>query len=143
MPCYFAPVEWLDRRFPMGIERFRRACVALLSVSVVSLGMQAPAAAGVVGTAEAIAARQDEGARALVDATLARADVRAQLEGMGVDPGAIEGRLDALSEAEIATLAGQIEQAPAGGDALAVIGVVFVVLIILELVGVIDIFKKT
>jgi hypothetical protein len=127
----------------MGIERFRRACVALLSASLVSLGMQAPAVAGVVGTAEAIAARQDDGARALVDATLARADVRAQLEGMGVDPGAIEGRLDALSEAEIATLAGQIEQAPAGGDALAVIGIVFVVLIILELVGVIDIFKKT
>lgn len=127
----------------MGIERFRRACVALLSASLVSLGMQAPAMAGVVGTAEAIAARQDGGARALVDATLARADVRAQLEGMGVDPAAIEGRLGALSEAEIATLAGQIEQAPAGGDALAVIGVVFVVLIILELVGVIDIFKKT
>ena len=32
---------------------------------------------------------------------------------------------------------------PAGGDALAVIGIVFVVLVILELVGVIDIFKKT
>lgn len=127
----------------MGIERFRRACVALLSASLVSLGMQAPAVAGVVGTAEAIAARQDDGARAVVDATLARADVRAQLEGMGVDPAAIEGRLDALSEAEIATLAGQIEQAPAGGDALAVIGIVFVILIILELVGVIDIFKKT
>ena len=126
----------------MGIERFRRACVAVLSASLVSLGMQAPAAAGVVGTAEAIAS-QASGARAVVDATLARADVRAQLEGMGVDPGAIEGRLDALSEAEIATLAGQIEQAPAGGDALAVIGIVFVVLIILELVGVIDIFKKT
>ena len=125
----------------MGIERFRRACVALLSASLVSLGMQAPAAAGVVGTAEAIATRQD--GRALVDATLARADVRAQLESMGVDPAAIEGRLAALSEAEIATLAGQIEQAPAGGDALAVIGIVFVVLIILELVGVIDIFKKT
>jgi hypothetical protein len=125
----------------MAIERFRRACVALLSASLVSLGMQAPAAAGVVGTAEAIAARQD--GRALVDATLARADVRAQLESMGVDPAAIEGRLAALSEAEIATLAGQIEQAPAGGDALAVIGIVFVVLIILELVGVIDIFKKT
>ena len=127
----------------MGIERFRRACVALLSASLGSLGMQAPAVAGVVGTAEAIAARQDDGARALVDATLARADVRAQLDSMGVDPAAIEGRLDALSQAEIAALAGQIEQAPAGGDALAVIGIVFVVLIILELVGVIDIFKKT
>ena len=126
----------------MRMYKFRRACVAVLSASLVSLGMQAPAAAGVVGTAEAIAS-QDAGARARVDATLARADVRAELERMGVDPAAIEGRLDALSEAEVATLAGQIGEAPAGGDALAVIGVVFVVLIILELVGVIDIFKKT
>jgi Skp family chaperone for outer membrane proteins len=121
---------------------FRRACVAVLSASLVSLGMQAPAAAGVVGTAEAIASQQRD-ARTLVDATLARADVRAELERMGVDAADIEGRLDALSEAEVATLAGQIGEAPAGGDALAVIGIVFVVLVILELVGVIDIFKKT
>ena len=126
----------------MFIERFRRACVAVLSASLISLGMQAPAAAGVVGTAEAIAS-QDRNARAVIDATLARADVRAELERMGVDAADIEGRLDALSEAEVATLAGQIGEAPAGGDALAVIGIVFVVLIILELVGVIDIFKKT
>jgi uncharacterized membrane protein (Fun14 family) len=31
---------------------------------------------------------------------------------------------------------------PAGGDALAIIGIVFLVLMILEAVGVIDIFKK-
>jgi hypothetical protein len=126
----------------MRMNGFRRACVAVLSASLISLGMQAPAAAGVVGTADSIAS-QDSGARAVVDATLARADVRAELERMGVDAAAIEGRLDALSEAEVATLAGQIGDAPAGGDALAVIGIVFVVLIILELVGVIDIFKKT
>ncbi len=127
----------------MSIERFRRACVAVMSASLISLGMQAPAAAGMVGTAEAVAARQEDGARALVDATLARADVRAELETMGVDPAAIEGRLAALSPEEMRTLADQIESAPAGGDFLAVVGVVFVVLIILELVGVIDIFKKT
>ncbi len=126
----------------MRMNGFRRACVAVLSASLISLGMQAPAAAGVVGTAEAIAS-QDSNARAVVDATLARADVRAELERMGVDPASVEGRLDALSDAEVATLAGQIGEAPAGGDALAVIGIVFVVLIILELVGVIDIFKKT
>jgi hypothetical protein len=126
----------------MHMNGFRRACVAVLSASLISVGMQAPAAAGIVGTAEAIAS-QDSGARAVVDATLARADVRAQFERLGVDPAAIEGRLDALSEAEVATLAGQIGEAPAGGDALAVIGIVFVVLVILELVGVIDIFKKT
>ena len=126
----------------MRLNGFRRACVAALSVSLISLGMQAPAAAGVVTTAEALAS-QDSDARAVVDATLARADVRAELARMGVDPAAIEGRVAALSDDEVATLAGKIGEAPAGGDALAVIGIVFVVLIILELVGVIDIFKKT
>jgi hypothetical protein len=125
----------------MRINGFRRACVAVLSASLIALGLQAPAAAGVVGTAEAIASQQGD-ARAALDATLARADVRAELERMGVDPADVAGRIDALSDAEVATLAGQVGDAPAGGDALAVIGIVFVVLIILELVGVIDIFKK-
>jgi uncharacterized membrane protein (Fun14 family) len=40
-------------------------------------------------------------------------------------------------------LADGLDEAPAGGDALAVIGIVFLVLLILELTGVIDIFKKT
>ena len=127
----------------MRIEGFRRACVALLSLSLLSLGMQAPAVAGVVGTSEAIAAARSEHAGAVVDAALAREDVRAKFAELGVDLAHVEGRIAALSEAELAMLADQIEQAPAGGDFLAVVGIVFVVLIILELTGVIDIFKKT
>jgi hypothetical protein len=127
----------------MHTETFRRACVALLSVCLVSLGTQAPAFGAVVGTAEAIAAAQGDGPRATIDATLARDDVRAKLAEMGVDAAAIEGRVAAMTEGELRLLADQIEQAPAGGDALAVIGVVFLILLILEVVGVIDIFKKT
>lgn len=126
----------------MHSQSFRRACVALVSVALVSMGAQLPAAASVVGTSEAVAASQGD-ARAVVDATLARADVQAKLAEMGVDRAAIDGRLAALSPDEMQTLADQIRSAPAGGDFLAVVGVVFVVLIILELVGVIDIFKKT
>ncbi|HTL50288.1 MAG TPA: PA2779 family protein [Steroidobacteraceae bacterium] len=114
-----------------------------MSVSLISVGLQAPAVASVVGTSEAIAAARSDNPRAVVDAALARADVRAKLAEMGVDQAAIQGRLAALSDDEVASLAGQIESAPAGGDALAVIGVVFLVLVILEVVGVIDIFKKT
>ena len=127
----------------MRMDGFCRSCVALLSVSVISLGLQQPAIAGVVGTAEAIAVARGESSRAVVDAALAREDVRQQLTALGVDVADVEGRVAALSEQEIASLAGQIESAPAGGDALAVIGVVFLVLVILEVVGVIDIFKKT
>jgi hypothetical protein len=48
----------------------------------------------------------------------------------------------ALTDEELRKLARQVGDAPAGGSALAVIGVVFLVLLILEAVGVIDIFKK-
>ena len=47
----------------MRMNGFRRACVAVLSASLISLGMQAPAAAGVVGTAEAIAEPGEQRAR--------------------------------------------------------------------------------
>jgi uncharacterized protein DUF6627 len=126
----------------MHIERFRRACVAIVSLSLLSLGVQAPAAAGVVGTNEAITAGRSENARNTVDAVLARDDVRAKFAELGVDAAAVEGRLAALSDDEIQTLADRIGEAPAGGDALAVIGIVFLVLVILEFTGVIDIFKK-
>lgn len=126
----------------MRVERFRRACVALVSVSLVSLGLQTPAAAGIVGTAEAVAAGQAADPLATVRGVLARDDVRERMVALGVDPAEVDGRLAALSDSELALLAEQLEQAPAGGDALAVIGIVFLVLMILEFTGVIDIFKK-
>lgn len=126
----------------MHVERFRRSCVALISLSLVSLGLQAPAAAGIVGTADAVAAVQQQDHRGAVQGVLARADVREQMVTLGVDPAEVEARIAALTDAEVATLATRIEGAPAGGDALVVIGIVFVVLMILEFTGVIDIFKK-
>ena len=80
---------------------------------------------------------------AIVNSALAREQVRNQMEAMGVDPAAVDARVARLTDSELQSLADRMEQMPAGGDALAVIGVVFLILIILELVGVIDIFKKT
>lgn len=127
----------------MHIEKFQRACVALVSVSVLALGMQTPALAGIVGTAEAVSAARQETPLSTVQAAMARDDVRAKLAELGVNAADLDGRLAALSPAELSLLADKLDQAPAGGDALAVIGIVFVVLLILELTGVIDIFKKT
>lgn len=126
----------------MPIQRFRRACVALVSLSLLSLGVQVPAAAGVVGTAEAIAAGDGPDGRATLGAMMARDDIRKELVALGVDPAEVAGRLAALTDAEVAALAARIGDAPAGGDMLAVVGVLFIVLMILEFTGVIDIFKK-
>jgi len=61
---------------------------------------------------------------------------------MGVDATHVDSRVAAMTDAELRSLAGEIENLPAGADALAVIGIVFLVLLILEAVGVLDIFKS-
>jgi hypothetical protein len=59
-----------------------------------------------------------------------------------VAPAAAAERIAALTPAELSRLATQLEQAPAGGDGLAILGIVFLVLLALEFTGTIDIFKK-
>lgn len=115
---------------------------SLMIVSLLAIGMPGPAVASVVGAGEYLELAERSIHADRVDAVLARAEVREQLVRFGVDPAMARERAAALTGAELAQLADRLEEQPAGG-ALAVIGVVFVVLIILELVGVIDIFKRT
>jgi hypothetical protein len=77
-----------------------------------------------------------------VETILARDDVAGQLVAFGVDPLIVQARVGNMTDAELLALEGKLNEQVAGGDAVAVIGVVFLVLLILELVGVTDIFKK-
>jgi hypothetical protein len=113
-------------------------CLALLNV-----GSPLVARAELVGTLQAVEASTRAQDLATVSATLARQEVRAQFAALGVDPAQVDARVAALTDAELRQLSTQMADLPAGADSvLAVIGVVFLVLLILELVGVIDIFKK-
>jgi hypothetical protein len=120
-----------------------RAIVAALCLSVPWLGFSQAASAAVVTTQQYLQLQSQESDAAGLRAWLATDAVRAQLLGLGVAPEAVEARIAALTPDEQRLLTERIGELPAGGDVLAVIGVVFVVLLILELVGVIDIFKKT
>ncbi len=73
---------------------------------------------------------------------LSEQKVQEQLEMLGIDPASAQERLAALTPEEIALLDQQLQEMPAGAGALEVIGIVFLVLLILELVGVINIFQK-
>jgi hypothetical protein len=97
-----------------------------------------------IGTQTLIEAEQsrDSLARDRVERFISRDDVREQMVALGADPREVQERLAALTDEELRLLDENIETLPAGGI-LVVIGVVFVVLIILELTGVIDIFKTT
>ena len=119
-----------------------RYFVYVLCFALLNLGSPPVAEAGLVTTLQAAAATTRTQDLATVNAALAREEVRAQFEALGVEPAQIESRVAALTDAELRTLAGQMTDMPAGADALAVIGIVFLVLLILEAVGVIDVFKK-
>jgi len=117
--------------------------VYLVCLSILNLGSPLVAEAGMVGTLQAVEAHTRAGDLATVNSALARDDVRTQLVALGVEPAQVEARVAALTDAELRTLAERMGQMPAGGSsALAIIGIVFLVLLILEAVGVIDIFKK-
>ncbi|MGD9599310.1 MAG: PA2779 family protein [Steroidobacteraceae bacterium] len=124
------------------IMSFRRGVVALTLAAFMAAVVPAPAHAAMIGTTAAVAATQRAENLARVDSVLARADVQQRLTALGVEPQAAHDRAAALTDTELANFATRLGQAPAGGDVLAVIGIVFVVLMILEFTGVIDIFKK-
>lgn len=119
-----------------------RLCVGLVSLSILALGAPVVAEAGIITTGAAMASVDRDADLASVRAGLARAEVRERLVTLGVEPAQVEGRLAALTDAELDTLAQRFDQAPAGGDVLALIGIIFLVLLLLEYTGTIDIFKK-
>ena len=126
----------------MRNRTWRGAVVAVLSFTLLNAGFMQSAQAGVVDTAAMMHTARDAHI-AVIQSQLARDEVRAQLERFGVEPAAIDGRLAALSDRELAQLSERMQDTPAGGDGLlAVIGLTFVVLLVLELVGIIDIFKR-
>jgi len=119
-----------------------RFVIHFVCLAMLNLGSPLVAQAELIGTLQAVEAGTRAQDLATVSSALARDQVRAQFVAFGVDPAQVETRVAALTDTELRTLAGKIAEAPAGADALAVIGIVFVVLLILEMVGVIDIFKK-
>ena len=100
-----------------------------------------PARAEMIGTAQLLSpsatAQRDR-----VDTFLARADVRKNLESLGVSRADVEPRVASLTEAELQQLSGRIDSLPAGAGAVELVLVIILVLLILELAGAIDIFKK-
>ena len=113
-----------------------------LLISFLVIGTLAPVTKAKMIDTQAMLANQVESPQASIQAFLDRSDVRDQLVLYGVDPDVAGERVAALTDQELRQLQAQINDLPAGGSVLAVIGAVFVVLIILELVGVTHIFTN-
>jgi len=127
----------------MHSTTIRKAGLYILIFNFLVATFPQQALAGIIATPAAIAAQENHDSLSNLKELLAREDVRGQLMQLGIDPAVAELRVNSLTPAEIARLQPQLDNLPAGGDGLLVIvGVVFIVLIILELVGVTNIFTK-
>ena len=116
--------------------------VPVVSVALVCSGFSGVVSASVISTQQALSADARTAMEGEVRSSLARDDVRQAMVRLGADPLQADARVASLSDAELMKLQGQLDRLPAGGDALAVIGIVFIVLLILELTGVTNIFNR-
>jgi uncharacterized protein DUF6627 len=117
-----------------------RTIACALIVSIIGLGMPSSSMAGIVATDEVRGGLK----RDQVTSFLERSEVRDRMQALGVDPAAARDRVAALSDDEVASLADQLDQLPAGGSSvLTAVVVVFLILVILDLLGVTNIFPFT
>ena len=112
---------------------------SLVHAAPPTLAGQSPAPA-LISTEQAAVSQPG---RVLLEQTLARADVAAALQARGVSVDAARDRVAALTDAEAAHVAAQIDQAPAGGDALGIILTIFIVLLVTDILGFTKIFPFT
>ncbi len=114
-------------------------CIArVLVVCVLGAGLPLPASAGIVTTDQVAASTEHDRVKSFLD----RADVRAQLEALGVDTKAARERVDALTNDEAKELAAKIDKLPAGGFVGALV-FIFVLLLVTDLLGLTKVFPFT
>ena len=104
----------------------------LLIVCMIGLPFQARA--GMIGTGEAVSAAQAQAARDRLASFIGRAAVADQLQALGLTPQAAQERVAALSDAEIAMLAGRIDELPAAAFGGAGLGMLIVVCFLIYIV---------
>lgn len=116
--------------------------IRLLSIALISMGFMQASSAGIVGTEYLIETEARQSTLDRLDTLFAQQRIVEQLQSLGVEPATVAMRLQGMTSAELLQIEGQLDSQIAGGDALGIIGAVFLVLLILELVGITDIFKS-
>ena len=122
------------------MNTWQRCIARALVVCILGTGMPLNANAGIVTTGEVAASTEHDRIKGFLD----RAEVRAQLQVLGVDANAAHARVDALTHAEAKELAARMDQLPAGGDSIiGALVFIFIVLLITDILGLTKIFPFT
>lgn len=119
------------------MKRVMALLVSLAMLNTYSL----PAYSGVVTTEQLIQQQLESMDRDELVSLLDRSEVRQQLVDRGVDPEYARQRIAALSDAQIEQIKSEVDQLPAGSGVVGILIAVLLVLIILDIVGVTNIFS--
>lgn len=126
------------------IRSFKKLFVHVLITALVFVGFTQSVQAAMVSTEQVVAAGAAEQARTKIAAALNRTDVQAELERYGINPIDAKARIAALSDAEAASVAHQIDTLPAGGNGIiGAIVFIFVLLLVTDILGLTKIFPFT
>lgn len=123
----------------------RRLLAVLLTTAIGALPMSTPANAAMVPTTDASnpAHTNADPARTRLAAALARPDLSARLEALGLTSDEAARRVAALDDATAIDAAYRLDHMPAGAGFLGVAVFVFAVLILTDVVGLTRIFPFT
>jgi hypothetical protein len=125
------------------MNAFKRITATLLIASTTLLGMPLVAQAAVVSSADAYATPDQSDARNRLSELLAREDVRSGLAARGLNVEQAQARVQSMTDEEVASLAGRLDQAPAGGDVLGLLFTVFIVLLVTDILGLTKVYPFT
>jgi hypothetical protein len=129
------------------VKNVKRTTISSLLFMFLSMTCFLPAAqAGMIGTGQMMDHSQAQQDRTHVKTLLNRADLATQLKSAGVDSAQLQARVDALTDEEVALLADQLDQLPAGSGILGTVVLVGLVLLATDIFGYTDVYpfvKKT
>ncbi len=120
----------------------RRLMSAVVAIALVFPAHFPTAIAEMITTEAALGAANRHNLLTEAETFFLQDKVAAQLSQLGVDQNHVLARVRSMTSHELTALARKMDSMPAGAGAIEIIGIVFLVLLILEIVGVTDIFKK-
>lgn len=123
------------------LRRLTQPVAHLVVLGMLALSLHLPAAnAALVGTEAVVSTAQAQQDRERLAQAFSRADLQQQLVARGVDPAQVQARLASLTDEEVQALAANMDQLPAGGDALGVLVFIFLVLLFTDIMGFTNVF---
>lgn len=121
-------------------RRFSKLVPILSILALLSMNI-APLQAAMVDNSQLIAQSQHDINKQEILAQLDRQDVQDRLVAMGVDMDTAKQRIDQMTQQELARVAQDFENMPAGSGAIiGALLVIFVVLVVTDMLGATDVF---